>query len=72
LPDRAKEATALSAIFLSHSSADNQAAGSVRAALERQGHSSVFLDFDPERDIPAGRDRERELYARLSSGHGQV
>ena len=31
----------------------------------REGYGAVFLDFDPERGIPPGRDWERELYAKL-------
>ena len=55
----------MSAIFISHSSADNEIAARVRQVLEKKGHRSVFLDFDPERGIPAGRDWEKELYAQL-------
>lgn len=55
----------MSAIFLSHSSRDNEIAVRVKAWLETQGHRSVFLDFDPERGIPAGRNWERELYQQL-------
>lgn len=55
----------MSAIFLSHSSRDNEVAARVKAWLETQGHRSVFLDFDPERGIPAGRTWERELYQQL-------
>jgi WD40 repeat protein len=55
----------LSAIFLSHSSSDNVIAGVVSAALAQQGHRAVFLDFDAEQGIPAGRDWEKTLYAEL-------
>jgi hypothetical protein len=55
----------MSAIFLSHSSADNEAADRLRRWLEEQGYRSFFLDFDPEQGIPAGRDWEKELYAQL-------
>jgi WD40 repeat protein len=55
----------MSAIFLSHSSSDGAAAARVKAWLEAQGHRSVFLDFDPQGGIPAGRDWERELYQQL-------
>lgn len=55
----------MSAIFISHSSKDNAVAGEVKAKLLEQGHRSVFLDFDPEDGIPAGRNWEKELYARL-------
>lgn len=55
----------MSSIFLSHSSCDNAIAEQVKARLEQWGHRSVFLDFDPEDGIPAGRDWEKELYAKL-------
>src|SRR5262245_55699614 len=55
----------MSAIFLSHSSADRDIASLVSAWLHEQGYRSVFLDFDPEQGIPGGRDWERELYAQL-------
>ena len=55
----------MSSIFLSHSSQDNTIAGQVKARLEQWGHRSVFLDFDPEHGIPAGREWEKELYAKL-------
>ena len=55
----------MSSIFLSHSSHDNGIAGQVKVRLEQWGHRSVFLDFDPEHGIPAGRDWEKELYAKL-------
>jgi WD40 repeat protein len=55
----------LSGIFLSHSSADNDAALQLHDWLEKQGYRSTFLDFDPTQGIPAGRDWERELYAQL-------
>ena len=55
----------MSSIFLSHSSKDNAIAAQVKAQLAQWGHRSVFLDFDPEDGIPAGRDWEKELYAKL-------
>ncbi len=57
----------VSAIFISHSSNDNDIAQEVRALLETLGHRSVFLDFDPINGIPAGRSWEKELYAQLRS-----
>ena len=38
----------MTAIFISHSSADNAAAADMKAWLEAQGHPSLFLDFEPE------------------------
>ena len=55
----------MSAIFISHSSADNAVAAVLQAQLAARGHRSVFLDFDPQLGIPAGRQWERELYAQL-------
>jgi formylglycine-generating enzyme required for sulfatase activity len=55
----------MSAIFISHSSKDNAAADVMRARLQGQAHRSVFLDFDPELGIPAGRHWEKELYTQL-------
>ncbi len=55
----------MSSIFLSHSSRDNSIAQHVKTRLEEWGHRSVFLDFDPADGIPAGRNWEKELYAKL-------
>lgn len=55
----------MSSIFLSHSSKDNGIAEQVKARLEQWGHRSIFLDFDPADGIPAGREWEKELYAKL-------
>lgn len=55
----------MSSIFLSHSSKDNQIAADIMALLAQEGHRAVFLDFDPVNGIPAGRNWENELYARL-------
>ena len=57
----------MSAIFISHSSKDNSVAAELKGRLEKQGHRSVFLDFDPELGIPSGRNWERELYRQLRS-----
>jgi hypothetical protein len=40
----------MTAIFISHSSADNAAAAEMKAWLEAQGHT----DFDPEAGIKGG------------------
>ncbi|HEX2367995.1 MAG TPA: TIR domain-containing protein [Acidimicrobiia bacterium] len=57
----------MSAIFISHSSKDAEIATEIRLWLRSKGHSSVFLDFDPEDGIPAGRNWEQELYQQLRS-----
>ena len=55
----------MSAIFISHSSADSRIAAAIREKLAADGHRSIFLDFDPADGIPAGRDWEQELYRQL-------
>ena len=55
----------MTAIFISHSSRDNDVALEIRDWLVEQGHRSLFLDFDPEVGIPLGRDWEQELYSRI-------
>ncbi len=55
----------MSALFISHSSRDDAAAAELQRRLEDRDYPSVFLDFDPEAGIPAGRDWEQELYRQL-------
>jgi hypothetical protein len=55
----------MTAIFISHSSKDAVAAETIKAWLEAQGHTSIFLDFDPEVGIKAGSDWEQTLYRKL-------
>ncbi|GGX89819.1 hypothetical protein GCM10007160_16520 [Litchfieldella qijiaojingensis] len=55
----------MSTLFISHSSNDATAAREMADWLQRHGHHSLFLDFDVEHGIPAGRDWERELYRHL-------
>ncbi len=55
----------MTAIFISHSSADNVAADQMKAWLESKGHTSLFLDFDPETGIRSGSDWEQTLYQKL-------
>ncbi len=62
----------MSNIFLSHSSRDNAIAEQVKAHLGEWGHRSVFLDFDPEDGIPAGRDWEKELYVKLRESRAVI
>jgi WD40 repeat protein len=54
----------MSAIFLSHSSADNAQAEAIKKSLEAHGHT-VFLDLDPETGIPGGSTWERVLSDRI-------
>src|SRR6476661_3657710 len=62
----------MSAIFISHSSADNALASEVATQLADLGHRSVFLDFDPAQGIPAGRNWEQELYLRLRTSQAVI
>ena len=55
----------MSAIFISHSSKDTLWAERIAAWLREQGHQSLFLDFDPQNGIPAGRDWDKELHHQL-------
>jgi WD40 repeat protein len=55
----------VSRIFISHSGADREKATLLADWLQQQGHSSYFLDFDPEKGITAGKDWEAELYRHL-------
>jgi WD40 repeat protein len=55
----------MASIFLSHSSQDNEVAGDLSRRLKEHGYDSLFLDFDPDSGIKAGRDWERELYRNL-------
>lgn len=56
----------MSAIFISHSSSDGLIAREIHDWLTQVKHyDSIFLDSDPEQGIAAGREWERELYARL-------
>ena len=63
---------ALSALFISHSSRDNAAAAELVAWLRERGFPSLFLDFDPEMGIPAGRHWEQELYRQLRACQGVI
>ena len=53
----------MSRIFLSHSSANNAEAITVRDWLITQGWNDVFLDLDPERGLIAGQRWQAELKA---------
>src|SRR5687768_17186441 len=55
----------MAAVFVSHSSRDRAATEWVVARLRAAGFAALFVDFDPEQGIPAGRNWERELYAQL-------
>src|SRR3712207_3966377 len=55
----------MAAVFVSHSSRDRAVTERVVARLRAAGFVALFVDFDPEQGIPAGRNWERELYAQL-------
>jgi WD40 repeat protein len=55
----------MASFFLSHSSMDRILVDRISDELRAVGFHSVFLDFDPERGIPAGRNWELELYSQL-------
>ena len=55
----------MSSIFISHSSKDGDFATEFQTFLQDKGYQSIFLDFDPQNGIPAGRDWEQELYNQL-------
>src|SRR5438309_11952094 len=60
------------AIFISHSSRDQQVADDVKSALARLGFERVFLDFDKDTGIGAGEDWEKRLYEELSRCHAII
>src|SRR5215213_8659177 len=55
----------MTSVFVSHSSRDQVVTARVVARLRAAGLAALFVDFDPEQGIPAGRNWERELYAQL-------
>src|SRR4051794_3613088 len=58
-------AGSMASVFVSHSSRDRAVTEQVAARLRAAGYAALFVDFDPEQGIPAGRSWERELYAQL-------
>lgn len=55
----------MSAIFISHSSHDNEFCEKLNTWLAGLGHRSVFLDFDGSSGIEAGSNWEQKLYQEL-------
>jgi hypothetical protein len=55
----------MATLFVSHSSTDQAATERVGERLRAEGVAALFIDFDPEQGIPAGRNWERELYAQV-------
>jgi len=60
------------AIFISHSSLDQQIANDIKLALDRFGFEQVFLDFDKVTGIDAGENWEKRLYEELSRCHAVI
>src|SRR3954449_6816010 len=58
-------ACSMASVFVSHSSRDRAVTDRVVRRLRAAGFAALFVDFDPEHGIPAGRSWERELYAQL-------
>lgn len=56
----------MTALFISHSSQDNEVTDRLVRRLRQAGFAALFVDFDPELGIPAGREWERELYSQLA------
>lgn len=59
----------MSAIFISHSSKDNDRAQEMAEWLRGEQYPALFLDIDPEAGLVAGREWERQLYTKLRSCH---
>src|SRR5688572_12282439 len=55
----------MASIFISHSSRDQPLTEEICARLRAEGFDALFVDFDPDQGIPAGRNWEQELYAQL-------
>ena len=62
----------MTSLFVSHSSRDRVPTERVRDWLRAEGYVALFVDFDPDDGIRAGRDWERELYAQLRKCDGVV
>ena len=57
----------MASVFISHSTADKQAALRLRELLTKNDFQSLFLDSERDDGIAAGKDWERELYVKLRS-----
>jgi WD40 repeat protein len=55
----------MSSLFVSYNRADAIKVSQLCDWLTTRGYHSLFLDFDPERGVPAGTKWEAELYAHL-------
>jgi len=55
----------LASLFIPHNSSDRDAAEYLGKRLRAEGFAALFLLFDPDQGIPAGRNWGRELYPHL-------
>src|SRR4051795_7729711 len=55
----------MASVFVSHSSRDRPVTDWLMERLGAAGFAALFIDFDPDHGIPAGRTWEHELYAQL-------
>jgi tetratricopeptide (TPR) repeat protein len=55
----------MAAIFISHSTKDNDEADAMGVWLEEQGHKSYFIDYDEASGIRSGTDWKKVLYQRM-------
>lgn len=55
--------SALSSLFISHSSRDHAIALEVGRRLRAKGYTGLFFDFDPVQGIPVARTWEQEMYS---------
>jgi hypothetical protein len=62
----------VASIFISHSSRDNAIAGEIKAWLKAQGYEQVFLDFDKETGLGAGKAWQRQLYEAMDRCHAVI
>lgn len=62
----------MAAIFVSHSSRDNELARDVKSWLVAEGYEQVFLDFDKHTGLRAGEHWERRLYEEIERCHAVI
>ena len=62
----------MTTLFLSHSSADQDAASNARKRLQELGFAAVFLDVDAEQGLQPGQRWEDALYGALRGADGVV
>jgi hypothetical protein len=55
----------MAVLFISHSWKDEAATKRLRNRLRAEGMQALFVDFDPDQGIPAGRKWEQELYTQI-------